>query len=106
MKTVAIVGASLAGLSAARSLRRLGFDGRLLIVGSEVHAPYDRPPLSKGFLAGTVSEKELALQLDDEDLGAEWRVGITASSLDTRFGRLTLYDGRWFDADGFLIPTG
>lgn len=46
MRTVTIVGASLAGLSSARALREQGFDGRLVIVGDEPHRPYDRPPLS------------------------------------------------------------
>ncbi|CAM5492965.1 hypothetical protein ADK46_20730 [Streptomyces rimosus subsp. rimosus] len=48
---VTVVGASLAGLYAARALRAEGFDGRLVIVGAERHRPYDRPPLSKSFLA-------------------------------------------------------
>ncbi|MEL3950495.1 MULTISPECIES: NAD(P)/FAD-dependent oxidoreductase [Streptomyces] len=50
MNTVTVVGASLAGLYAARELRAQGFDGRLVIVGAEPHLPYDRPPLSKSFL--------------------------------------------------------
>ena len=61
MRTVAVVGASLAGLSAARSLRELGFDGRVTIVGAEPHQPYDRPPLSKEFLLGTCTREALAL---------------------------------------------
>ena len=47
MKSVAVAGASLAGLSAARALRTQGYDGRLVIVGDEPHRPYDRPPLSR-----------------------------------------------------------
>jgi len=47
VKSVAVVGASLAGWSAARALRAAGFDGELTIVGAETHRPYDRPPLSK-----------------------------------------------------------
>ncbi|GDY51284.1 hypothetical protein SVIO_019070 [Streptomyces violaceusniger] len=50
--TVAVVGASLAGLHAARGLRSQGYDGRLVVVGEERHRPYDRPPLSKEFLTG------------------------------------------------------
>lgn len=50
VRTVAVVGASLAGLSAARSLRKQGYDGRLVVIGDELHRPYDRPPLSKEFL--------------------------------------------------------
>ncbi|WP_158693270.1 FAD-dependent oxidoreductase, partial [Streptomyces viridochromogenes] len=66
MRTVAVVGASLAGLSAARSLRGQGYDGRLVVIGDELHRPYDRPPLSKEFLAGTLGETELALERDGE----------------------------------------
>ena len=77
-----MVGASLAGLSAARSLRHQGFDGRLVVIGDEVHRPYDRPPLSKEFLAGTLGEADLALESDDEDLRAEWLLGSRAVGLD------------------------
>ncbi|MFH8992395.1 FAD-dependent oxidoreductase [Streptomyces sp. NPDC017940] len=49
MKTVTVVGASLAGLHAARELRAQGYDGRLVIIGAEPHPPYGRPPLTKGF---------------------------------------------------------
>ena len=67
MRSVAVVGASLAGLSAARALRTQGYDGGCLI-GDEPHRPYDRPPLSKEFLAGAVGEADLALEADGEDL--------------------------------------
>ena len=56
MKSIAVIGASLAGLSAARALRAQGFDGELTIVGGEARRPYDRPPLSKEFLAGDVGD--------------------------------------------------
>ena len=49
---IVVVGASLAGLRAVETLRREGFDGRLVLVGAEPHLPYDRPPLSKELLAG------------------------------------------------------
>ncbi|MGH9111788.1 MAG: FAD-dependent oxidoreductase, partial [Acidimicrobiales bacterium] len=52
MRRIVVVGASLAGLRAAEELRSQGFDGMLTLVGDEVHAPYDRPPLSKQVLAG------------------------------------------------------
>ncbi|MGW4873496.1 NAD(P)/FAD-dependent oxidoreductase [Streptomyces chartreusis] len=106
MRTVAVVGASLAGLSAARSLRRQGFDGRLVVIGDELHRPYDRPPLSKEFLAGTLGEPELALETDDEDLRAEWLLGTRAVALDHAERTLRLADGRQVRADGFVIATG
>ena len=53
IRTVAVVGASLAGLSAVEALRNLGYDGRIVVVGGEDALPYDRPPLSKQVLAGS-----------------------------------------------------
>jgi NADPH-dependent 2,4-dienoyl-CoA reductase/sulfur reductase-like enzyme len=106
VRTVAVVGASLAGLSAARSLRGQGFDGRLVVVGDELHRPYDRPPLSKEFLSGTLGEAELALEADGEDLGAEWLLGTRAVALDHAHRTLGLADGREVRADGFVLATG
>ncbi|GAA3839257.1 NAD(P)/FAD-dependent oxidoreductase [Streptomyces phyllanthi] len=105
-----MVGASLAGLSAARSLRKQGFDGRLVIIGDEIHRPYDRPPLSKEFLAGGIGEADLALEMDGEDLGAEWLLGTRAAGLDRTERAVRLVgggeDGREIRADGFVIATG
>ncbi|WEO99583.1 FAD-dependent oxidoreductase [Streptomyces sp. FXJ1.172] len=106
MRTVAVVGASLAGLSAARSLRKRGYDGRLVLVGEEPHRPYDRPPLSKEFLAGTIGEAELALERDEEDLEAEWLLGTRATGLDRTGRAIRLADGRAIQADGVVIATG
>ncbi|MFD5815978.1 NAD(P)/FAD-dependent oxidoreductase [Streptomyces sp. NPDC127038] len=123
MRTVAVVGASLAGLSAARSLREQGFDGRLILIGDELHRPYDRPPLSKEFLAGTLAEADLSLEADGEDLRAEWMLGARATGLDRtddtgradrsghgvrdRTGHaVRLADGQVVRADGVVIATG
>lgn len=109
MKSVAVIGASLAGLYAARALRAQGFDGRLVIVGEEHHRPYDRPPLSKDFLTGaTTDQGQLALADAEEiaELDAEWRLGTRATGLDTR-GRAVLLDkGRSLTTDGVVIATG
>ena len=51
--TIVVVGASLAGLRAAEEIRHEGHTGPVIVVGDEIHAPYDRPPLSKQFLAGS-----------------------------------------------------
>ncbi|WP_172639477.1 NAD(P)/FAD-dependent oxidoreductase [Streptomyces tailanensis] len=106
MRTVAVVGASLAGLSAARSLRKQGYDGRLVVIGDELHRPYDRPPLSKEFLAGTIGEADLALEAEGEDLGAEWLLGTRATGLDRTDRAVRLADGREVRADGIVIATG
>lgn len=101
-----MVGASLAGLSAARSLRKQGYDGRLVVIGDETHRPYDRPPLSKEFLAGTLGEADLGLETDGEDLGAEWLLGTRATGLDRTDRSVRLADGREVRADGIVIATG
>ncbi|MER5177591.1 FAD-dependent oxidoreductase [Streptomyces sp. NPDC002896] len=106
MRTVAVVGASLAGLSAVRSLRKRGYDGRLVVLGDEPHRPYDRPPLSKEFLAGDMGEADLALETDDEDLQAEWLFGVRATGLDRETRSVKLADGRSLRADGIVIATG
>jgi NADPH-dependent 2,4-dienoyl-CoA reductase/sulfur reductase-like enzyme len=106
VRTVAVVGASLAGLSAVRSLRKQGYGGRLVVIGDELHRPYDRPPLSKEFLSGTLGEAELALETDDEDLQAQWLLGVRATGLDHARRVVRLGDGREVQADGVVIATG
>ncbi|WP_226760601.1 NAD(P)/FAD-dependent oxidoreductase [Arthrobacter sp. SO3] len=109
MQTLAIVGASLAGISAARSARAQGFAGRLVIIGDEAHRPYDRPPLSKDFLAGKITPGHLLLENAGEaadPLQAEWLLGRAARSLDAATRRVTLDDGSVIEADGVVIATG
>jgi 3-phenylpropionate/trans-cinnamate dioxygenase ferredoxin reductase subunit len=59
-ETFAIIGASLAGAKAAKTLRSEGFTGRLVLVGAESSLPYERPPLSKGYLLGTDEAEKVA----------------------------------------------
>lgn len=106
MKTLAIVGSSLAGLSAARAARAEGFEGRLVMIGDEIHRPYDRPPLSKDFLAGKVGEESLALEDSPEDLSAEWLLGERAVALQPAERAVVLEGGRRVEADGVVIATG
>src|SRR6478672_5799807 len=87
MDTIAVVGASLAGLSAVRALRAAGFEGRLVVIGEEKHDPYDRPPLSKDFLAGRQEVADLSLSMpSDADLKVEWRLGQRATALRAQAG--------------------
>jgi NADPH-dependent 2,4-dienoyl-CoA reductase/sulfur reductase-like enzyme len=105
--TIAVVGASLAGLTAARALREQSYDGRIVVIGDEVHAPYDRPPLSKDFLAGTASLDDIALGTpDDADLDLEWRLGTTAVGLDRLSRSVLLDDGSAIRADRVVLATG
>lgn len=105
--SVTVVGASLAGLSTVRALRSRGYDGRIVVVGAERHAPYDRPPLSKAFLAGTATEADLALLgQDDEGLDVEWRLGVPATGLDAAERAVTLADGDVVRSDAVVLATG
>lgn len=108
MNSVAVIGASLAGLYTARALRAQGFEGRLTIVGDEHHRPYDRPPLSKDFLTGRTGQEQLALADAEEiaELDAEWLLGTRATGLDTATGSVLLDGGRPLTADGVVIATG
>ncbi|MBT2551600.1 NAD(P)/FAD-dependent oxidoreductase [Arthrobacter sp. ISL-5] len=106
METLAIVGASLAGLSAARAARAQGFAGRLVIIGDEHHRPYDRPPLSKDFLLGSITAEDLFLETDDDGLQAEWMLGGGAVGLDAASRTIHLQDGQSVSADGIVIATG
>ncbi|QTG82357.1 NAD(P)/FAD-dependent oxidoreductase [Arthrobacter crystallopoietes] len=106
MQTLVVVGASLAGLSAARAARAQGFAGRLVIIGDEAPRPYDRPPLSKDFLAGKIGLEDLALEEVGEDLNAEWLLGVRAERFDAQSLTVTLNDGRSVTADKVIIATG
>ena len=106
MKTIAVIGASLAGLSAARALRAQGFDGDLTVIGGEQRRPYDRPPLSKEFLTGDIGEDVLALEAEDDNLDAEWLLGVHATRLDAGAAAVQLDNGATIHADGIVLATG
>ena len=103
-----MVGASLAGLRAVETLRVEGFDGPITLVGAEPELPYDRPPLSKALLAGTLPEERIRLRRDTEyaDLGLELRLGVMATVLEPGARRLLLDDGSELIYDGLIIATG
>lgn len=108
MKSIAVVGSSLAGLTAASALRDNGFDGRLVMIGSERRMPYDRPPLSKDFLTGACTAESLALadSTDVDELDAEWWLGRVARQLSPERGGVFLADGTLVQADGIVAATG
>ena len=104
---VAVVGASLAGLRFVEALRREGFEGRITVIGAEDALPYDRPPLSKQFLVDDWEEEKLALSRNGvEELAAEWKLGVAATSLDPNKPLVTLADGSTVEADAVVLATG
>ncbi|MDN3224318.1 NAD(P)/FAD-dependent oxidoreductase [Pseudomonas nunensis] len=103
-----IVGAGHAGGRAALTLRTEGYRGRLILIGDEFHPPYERPPLSKGLLQGTM---ELAgcsvcdsVQLAELDI--EHLAGNPVKTLDPAQHRLQLTDGSWLQYSRLLLATG
>ncbi|BDM74633.1 pyridine nucleotide-disulfide oxidoreductase (plasmid) [Streptomyces nigrescens] len=102
---VVIVGASLAGLRAAETLRTEGFTGSLTVVGDEPHPPYDRPPLSKQVLLGKAAADTTGLPMR-RDPDADWRLGTPATGLDLLGKRVVLDDGESLPYDRVLIATG
>lgn len=108
MRRILIVGASAAGLAAAETLRRQGYDGTLTLVGDEPEAPYDRPPLSKQILAGEWHPDRLALR-EQSDLAAldlDLRLGAAATALEPADRTVTLADGTRIPYDGLIVATG
>ncbi|MFH8804641.1 NAD(P)/FAD-dependent oxidoreductase [Streptomyces sp. NPDC017936] len=104
-RELVVVGASLAGLRAARTLRERGFTGALTIVGDEPHPPYDRPPLSKRVL--TAPDRPPGTELPvPHGLEARWRLGQAAVHLDPATRTVTLADGTRLPYDGLVIATG
>lgn len=105
---VVVVGAGLAGATAATSLRELGFDGTVTLVGAEPELPYERPGLSKGYLAGRTTADDLRVHGPEvyERFGIELRLGTEAVALDVDARRVSLSDGSTLPYDDLVITTG
>src|SRR5690349_401152 len=104
-RSVTIVGASLAGLRAAETLRSIGFDGRITVIGDETVPPYDRPPLSKQVLAGKWEPERAVLYPADKlaGLDLDFELGVRATALDVAGHTLELDARRTVSFDGLLI---
>lgn len=101
-----IIGAGECGARAAFALREKGFDGNITLVGSEQHAPYERPPLSKTGLAGNVDPKLIAAAEAYEAGNIRLLTGIAATGLDAAAHAVTLSGGRRLAYDRLLLATG
>lgn len=105
---IVIVGASLAGLSAAEALRESHFAGPITVIGDEPHMPYDRPPLSKAVLAGKAKADGTTLprKLTLDEGSVDWRLGSAASGVNLAEKRISLENGDRVPFDKLLIATG
>jgi 3-phenylpropionate/trans-cinnamate dioxygenase ferredoxin reductase subunit len=104
-----IVGASLAGAKAAETLRAEGFDGAVVLIGQEDQYPYERPPLSKGYLLGKESRESVFVQDSDAwyaEHQVDLRLGTAVTSIDRAGRRVGLAGGESVPYDKLLITTG
>jgi 3-phenylpropionate/trans-cinnamate dioxygenase ferredoxin reductase component len=103
-----ILGASLGGAKAAQALREEGFDGPLVLIGQEDELPYERPPLSKGYLAGTDEREKIYVHPEQwyAERDVDLRLGTAAVALDPAAHQVTLADGSRVDYAKLLLTTG
>ena len=106
--TYLIVGASLAGAKAAETLRSEGFGGPVILLGTETERPYERPPLSKGYLLG--KEDKSVIYVHEEgwyaEHGVDLRLGVTVTAVDRAGRTVTTADGESIGYDQLLLATG
>ncbi|MGQ0714812.1 MAG: FAD-dependent oxidoreductase [Gemmatimonadaceae bacterium] len=106
--SIVIVGAGAAGNAAAEMLRRRGYDGPVTMIGAEPDVPYDRPNLSKDYLAGSAPEEWMPLR--PREFYAEHRIsllsGVRVTAIDPAARRLTLDNGTAQNFGRLLLATG
>lgn len=106
--TMLIVGAGQAGAWAARTLRESGHAGRIVLCGAERHAPYERPPLSKGLITGVsgVADSEVLGLAEMEDRAIEFLPSLEAVKIDPASRVVLFGDGRQISYEKLLLATG
>lgn len=107
-EAIIIVGAGHAAAELAPALRREGFAGRITLIGEEAHLPYHRPPLSKAFLSGAVSEEGLLIKPAATYEKADVQVmrGVRVTLIDRAAREVVLDDGRRLGYSGLALTTG
>ena len=107
-QTFVIAGASLAGAKAAQELREHGFDGRVVLIGTEPERPYERPPLTKDYLRGESEREKAYVHGADfyEQHDIELMTGTTVTAIDPGGPSVTLDGGRELSYDRLLLTTG
>lgn len=107
-RAIVIVGAGQAGGWAAATLRGRGYDGRVVLLGEEAHAPYERPPLSKAVLGGQAPAESTELFSADRltELGVEFKPGVAATRLRLRERLVDCSDGASIGFEKLILCTG
>jgi len=108
VQSVVIVGAGQAGAEAAITLRQLKFTGAIRLIGREALAPYERPPLSKGFLSSEVASERLCFRTPEAYARADIELMLRCQvrALAPAGRRVVLDDGRAFPYDACILATG
>ena len=106
--SVVIIGAGAAGGAAAEMLRREGYDGPVMLIGADESLPYDRPNLSKDYLAGNAPEEWIPLRPPEfyREHKIDAFANTTVTSIDPKAKQVTLSDGRSLGHDALLLATG
>lgn len=103
---VIIVGGAMGGLRAAEALRKSGYSGPLTVIGQEIHAPYNRPPLSKEVLSSVVTHEAVAFPQRAATADVEWIRGVSAIAADLDAHTVTTDDGKLHPWRALMIATG
>jgi NADPH-dependent 2,4-dienoyl-CoA reductase/sulfur reductase-like enzyme len=108
MPTIVIAGASLAGAKAAETLRDEGFDGEIVLLGAEPDLPYERPPLSKGYLLGNDELDSVYVHPESwyPEHGVDLRLGVTVTGIDRATSAVVTSDDSILHYDRLLLTTG
>ncbi|NID17229.1 FAD-dependent oxidoreductase [Luteibacter yeojuensis] len=107
-RRMVIVGGGAAGFAAAQRLRTRGFDGEIVVLSADADAPYDRPNVSKDYLAGTAEPEWMPLKDDAfyADLGIDVRLNTSVTAIDAKAHTVILGSGDSLAYDKLLIATG
>jgi 3-phenylpropionate/trans-cinnamate dioxygenase ferredoxin reductase subunit len=108
IRNVVMIGAGQAAAQAVDTLRRRGFEGPITVIGDESESPYQRPPLSKKYLAGALQRERLLIRPTQfyADHRIDLRLGRRALEIDRRSREIRLDDGERLAYDALLLATG